>query len=112
MAALDTALALPQRHDPAVGVGENLDLDMAGAVQIFLEVELPHPERLHGLALRTLEGGLELSLVPHEPHPLAAAARHRLEQHRVAESRRFGARLLLVQSRAGCTPQHRPAPAM
>src|SRR5207247_8947381 len=92
MAALDTALALPQRHDPAVGVGENLDLDMAGAGQIFLGVELPHPERLHGLALRTLEGGLEPPPLPPRPPPLAAAGRPRLAQHPVAQAAPLGAR--------------------
>ena len=82
MTALDAALALAQRDDPAVGVGEHLHLDVAGALEVFLDVQLPRPERLQRLALRRLEGGLELPLLADQPHPFAAAAGDGLEEHR------------------------------
>ena len=99
MAALNAALALAQRDHPAVGVGEHLDFDVAGALEVFFDVQLPRPERLQRLARRRLEGGLDLSCFVDEPHPFAAAPGDGLEEHRKPEPLRFALRLHMVGDR-------------
>ena len=85
VAALDRALALAEREDVAEVVAQHLDLDVARRDERLLDVERGVAER----GLRLGRGGgeriLELVRSLDEPHPLAAAARARLEQDRVAE---------------------------
>ena len=80
--ALDRAVALAQRDDVAVRVGEKLHLDVAGPLEIALAVERPVPERALRLALGSGEGLVELGRRTDDPHPSAAAARSRLDDER------------------------------
>ena len=76
-----------------MGVAEHLDLDVPRGVDRLLEVERVVAERRLRLGGRGRERVLELERVVHEPHALAAAARGRLQQHRVAELERRLARV-------------------
>ena len=55
MAALDRALALAEVHDGAVVIAEHLELDVARALDVLLDVDVADAERRLGLALRGLE---------------------------------------------------------
>ncbi len=85
VAALNRALALAEREHAALGVAEHLDLDVAGRDERTLEVERSVSERGLGLRARGAVGGLEIRRRVDDAHPLAAAARGRLEQHREPE---------------------------
>jgi hypothetical protein len=50
--------------------------------QVLLQVDVAHPERLLGLVARSLEHVAQLASVAGHAHPLAAAARGGLEDHR------------------------------
>ncbi len=93
VAALDRALALAERQHAALRVAEHLHLDVARRDERLLEVEVAVAERGLRLGGRGLEGVVELGRVGDEPHPLAAAAGRRLQQHRVAELGGRGPRL-------------------
>ena len=88
VAPLDRALPLAEREHAAVRVAENLDLDVPGRHQGALEVERAVAEGGFRLGARRGVGGVQLVGRRDEPHPLAAATRRRLEQHRVADLRR------------------------
>src|SRR5688572_16381805 len=86
MAPLDAAFALAQRGDAAAMIGEDLNLDVTRPLEVFLDVDAAVAERLLRLALGGVECVLDFSIAGHEPHALAAAARHGFEQHRVAQA--------------------------
>src|SRR2546421_1629738 len=85
MTPLDRALALVQVDDAALRVAEDLDLDVAWRLEIALDVDLGAAEG----ALRAPGGGREragkLAGARHLRHADAAAARGRLEDHRIAD---------------------------
>ncbi len=97
--ALDAALALAQRDHASERVRQDLDFDVSRPLEVFFEVHFAGPERLDRLARRRLESRFELRLLPDQPHALAAAARGRLEEHRVAEPCRLGPCLHVVSER-------------
>ena len=74
VAALGRAVALGDPHAVAVGVGDDLHLDVAGPGEVPLDVALVAAEALERLALGRLErlGGLVGGL--HDPHAAPAAA--------------------------------------
>ena len=74
VAALDRALALAQVDRVAVLVGEDLDLHVARLLDEFLHVDRVVAEARLRLAARALDGALEILLVLHQAHALAAAA--------------------------------------
>ena len=84
VAALHRAVALPEVHAVAVAVDDDLHLDVPRLLDPLLEVDRVVAEG--GLRLRPRERQrlLHLARRAHEPHPASAAARRRLEQHRVA----------------------------
>ena len=69
----------------AVRVGEHLHLDVARRGDVFLDQHARVAERRLRLALRAFERGLELGVLVDAAHALAAAAGHRLDQHRIAD---------------------------
>src|SRR3989440_9033827 len=85
MTPLDRALALVQVDDAALRVAEDLDLDVAGRLEIALDVDLGAAEG----ALRAPAGGREraseLAGARHLRYADAAAAGGRLEDHRIAD---------------------------
>src|SRR5205085_2500557 len=86
---LDRALALPQVHDLAVRIAEDLDLDVARPLDVLLEQQRVVAERRLRLAARALHRLRELARRAHDPHPLATAARARLDQQRILERLRI-----------------------
>lgn len=77
--ALHRAVALVKMHDPAVVVGQDLDLDVARVFHQLLAKHAPVAERGRGLARREVEGGLHLVRGPDDAHAPAAASHGRLE---------------------------------
>ena len=84
MAALDRAVALAQVDHVPVRVGKHLDLDMAGVVEVALDVDAGVGEELLALARGALEGLLEVVRGTRHPKALAAAASGGLAGDRVA----------------------------
>ena len=85
MAALQRAVALVEMDDVAVAVGEHLHLDVARRGDVFLDQHARIAERRLRLARRAFERGIELGMLVDAAHALAAAARDRLDQHRIAD---------------------------
>ena len=79
--ALDRAVTRPQVDDVAVGVGEDLDLHVAGPGEVLLEVALRAPKALLGLPLGRLQGVCRLGWRRDHPHAPAAAAERRFDGH-------------------------------
>ncbi len=92
MAALDRAVALAERRDVAVLVGEELDLDVARPVEIALAEDRVVAERRRCLAARRRERFVELLGCAYDAHPAPAAARGRLDEQREADLLRRPAR--------------------
>ena len=85
MAALKRAVALAERDDASVPVGEELDLYVAGPFEEALEEDAVVAERRLRLAPRRGDGLVELGRVADDPHAAAAATRHRLDEQREAD---------------------------
>src|SRR5581483_5886877 len=78
----------------AVGVGQDLDLDVAGVGDVVLEVDPPVPEGRQRAEAGGPEPVGELSGVVDDDHALATPAGRRLEDDRIAHHRGGGAGLL------------------
>ena len=100
MAALHRAVALPQVDARPVAVDRDLDLDVAVVVEPLLEVQRVVAERGLRLGAADLDRRLQLSRRPDHAHALAATARRRLDQHRVADAVRLGQAMLVVAEHA------------
>ena len=92
VAALDRAVALAERRDVAVLVGEELDLDVARPLEVALAEDRVVAERGRRLAPRGRERLVELLRRAHDAHPAPAAARGRLDEQREADLLRRPAR--------------------
>ena len=88
IAALDRAVALEEVDDIAMGVAEDLHLDMAGPLDQLFEIDLVLAEGGLGLALGLGHLALEVLLGADDAHAAAAAAPGRLQHHREADLRR------------------------
>ena len=93
MPALEGAIAIPAVDDVAVRIGQDLDLDVPRPVDELLEVDAGVLERGLGLGSGRLERGCQGRLIAADPHPLAAAAGGRLDQHGVSDAARKRHRL-------------------
>ena len=60
MTALQRAIAVPAMDDIAVSIGQDLDLDVAGAIDEFLEVDAGVLEGGLGLVASRLKGSREV----------------------------------------------------
>jgi len=89
MAPLDRALALEQVHDLALGVGQDLHLDVPGPLDELLQHHHVVAEGGPGLAARAGQRRPELVLGAHHAHPLAPAAARGLDDHGPADARGF-----------------------
>jgi hypothetical protein len=87
VAALERAVALEEVDDIAVGVAEDLDLDMAGVGDELLDQDGGVAEGGSGLAAGRGEGGVEVAGVVDAAHALAAAAGDGLDEDGVADER-------------------------
>ena len=99
MAALDRAFALAERHDVAVPVAEDLDLDVPRIADELLEEHPIVAERGARFALRAGKTFREVALVQRHAHALAAAAGRRLDHHRIADHGGDAGRVLGVVDR-------------
>ena len=101
VAALDRAVALPQMQRVAVGVGEDLHLDVARVGEVALQVDGGVGEEPLALPGRALEGALQLVLGQGDAEALPTAAAGGLHRHRVADLPRCGAGRVEVGDRVG-----------
>ena len=83
VAALHAAVALEQVHGVAVCVGEHLQLDVAGLLQVPLDEDAVVAEAGDGFALAGVHAVAEAVGGSDDAHALAAAAQHCLDHHRV-----------------------------
>ena len=88
VAALQRAVALSEMDDVAVGVGEDLDLDVPRVWEIALQVDGPVAEELLALTGCAFERVPQLVLAERHPEALTAATAGRLDRDRIAD--RFG----------------------
>ncbi|OQC35440.1 MAG: hypothetical protein BWX64_02454 [Acidobacteria bacterium ADurb.Bin051] len=109
MPALDRALPLAEVDRGAMPVAEDLDLDVPRRDEVLLEIDRAVPERLGRFVGGGGQLGLEIPLVVDDPHPPAAAARGRLQDHRVADLRRQPAGRAQVRERSLAAREHRHA---
>src|ERR1051326_6085405 len=85
MAPLQRTFALAEMDQVAVLVAKHLYFYMPGIDERLFDVNFTAAEGPLGLATSVAYGGLEFGLALDQPHALAAAARDRLQQHRVAD---------------------------
>src|SRR5690606_22640409 len=96
---LETALALAEVDDVAVRVGEDLDLDVPGALDEPFEEEGVVTERRRRFATGGFERGGQILRVLDEAHALAATTGGRLDEHGIADF--LGARDQFVVAQSG-----------
>jgi hypothetical protein len=94
VAALQRAVALAEMDGVALAVAEHLELDMARVAEIFLDIDGVVAERALRLGARLADLALELVLGADDLHAAPAAARGRLDDHRIAGLGGDRARLL------------------
>ena len=110
VAALDGALALEQVDHVAVGVAEDLHLDVARVRDVALQEHGAVAERGGGLAARGADRGVELRGVADQPHTTPAAAERRLDQQRETDRAGCGVGVgVKAASVDGHAGQHRDA---
>jgi hypothetical protein len=73
--------------DVAVRVGEDLDFDVARALDSFFEINLRIAESRSRFRLRRLKSRLQLFFRGDESHAFAAAARRGFEHDRITKAR-------------------------
>ncbi len=85
MPALQRAVACSQVDDVAVGVSEDLDLDVPRGRQVALHVEPPVPEHRLGAGSGLGVGPQERVGIVHHAHPAPTTTGHRLDDDRVPD---------------------------
>ena len=85
MAPLERAIALAEMDRLAVAVAEDLKLDMARIAEIFFHIDGRVAERRLGLAACLAHQRFEAVLGCAHLHAAPAAARRRLDDHRIAD---------------------------
>ena len=100
VAPLHGAVALTDMHAVTVGIDDDLDLDVAGALQPLLEVQRVITEGGASLGAADRERLLQLAWRAHHAHALAAAARRGLDEQRVADALRLGEGMRVVAQHA------------
>ena len=84
VAALHRAVALEQINAISVGIGEDLDFDVPGTSQVFLDQHVFGTEGRRRLAPARGERGKEVLAFFDPPHSFSTTASRRLDQYRVA----------------------------
>ena len=85
VAALSRAVTGRHPHDIAVGIADDLHLDVTGPRQVPLHVHLVAAEEGLGLALGTRHGVVHIGSAFHDLHAAATTAVGGLDAHRPAE---------------------------
>ena len=88
MPALNRAFALAEGDDAALGVAENLNLDVPWVLQILFDIDIGRTECAVGLAASGVECALQIAFRGADPHSPPAAARCCLEDHRKSDRAR------------------------
>ena len=86
--ALDRAFALAEMDEVAVGVAQDLDLDMARLLDVFLEEDPVVAEGGARLVLRRAQALADLGVARRDAHALPAPAGRGLDHHRIADAAR------------------------
>ncbi len=107
VAPLQRALALAERHQLAVLVAEDLDLDVPRPLEELLDVDPVVGEAGARLGARRPVGGGQPVRRADPAHALAAAAGRRLEHHRVADPLGEPRRLVEAGQRLVAAGDHR-----
>ena len=97
--ALDGAVALAEVDHIAVGVAEDLELDVPRAFEVFLDVHIAVAEGRERFGAGELKGPGEIVSVARDAHPLPAPARGGLDDDREAGLHRERQRLVHVVDR-------------
>src|SRR5262249_12086389 len=82
------AISLPQVHEAAMLVAENLHLDVLGARDETFDEHFGAPERGAGFALRFLKLASEFLFLPDDAHSTSAAAAAGFDDDGIADLRR------------------------
>jgi hypothetical protein len=90
MAPLERTVALAERHDPAVGITDQLNLDMAGRPNLALDVDRAVAEHRAGLGGSGGQRGGQVIRCQHPSHPTAAASRRGLDEQRKPDALGLG----------------------
>ena len=85
VAALQRTIALAEMDDVAVRVGKDLKLHVARRGDVFLDQDPTGAEGRGNFAHCSFERIVEVGVLVDAPQPASAAARCRLDQHRVAD---------------------------
>ena len=96
VAALQRAIALAEVDRVAFAVAEHLEFDVPRVGEIFFHVDGVVAEGGARFGRRLAHQAFELVLVGHDLHAAPAAARRRLDQHRIAD---LGGELLGLRRR-------------
>ena len=109
MAALERAVAFAEVDRCAAPVAEHLEFDVARIAEVLLDIDRGVAERGLGLAPGLLHQRFELVLGLAHLHAAPAAARCRLDDHRIADLGGDRARLVEVLDRAVAAGHQRQA---
>src|SRR5208337_4714677 len=74
-----------QMNDPTLAIAEDLDLDVAGPLEVAFEIDLPATEERSRLVLRDRQRSRELAAVMGDFHAAPAAAGGGFDQDRVTD---------------------------
>ena len=109
MTALNRAFALAEMNTVAVFVGQHLNLDVARALDVTLDVNIAVLEGRRRFGRRRLERWPKLVFRAHDAHAAPAAAGRRFDDHRKAYFAREFDRFFLGFKRLGAAGQDRHA---
>ncbi len=87
MAALQRTLAFAQVNEVAVLIAQDLDFDVTGTLDEFLQVHLAGAKGTFGFAGCAAQSSGEILGVIHSPHTFSAAAGSRFEQDGIPDFR-------------------------
>src|SRR5262249_14477203 len=107
VAALERAIALPEMHDVTLAVAEELNFDVARALDQLFDVEATVLEGVFGLGAGVLEIGAERGFIRAHAHSAAAAAGRSLYHDRIADAFGDGEGFILVADDAVATGYER-----
>src|SRR5271156_6277334 len=82
MPALDGTLALSKAHDISVLVAQNLEFNVAWALDVLPQIKVTVPEGSRRFGLRGTVQTRQLILVSHDPHAAPTAAGRRFQNDR------------------------------
>ena len=109
MVSLNGTVPFPQGHHIPLGVCHDLDLHMAGILDITFQVHGIVPKCIGRLPLGQVELELKLFLAAGHPHPFAPSAGRSLDYHRIPDFLRHFLPGFRVIYRIPCPRNHRHA---